>query len=305
MNMLIRRNLALLALPIALTLGACDDDSDPMQMEEETGTIVSVAQDAGAFSTLLTALEVAGLTGALEGEGPFTVFAPTDDAFASIDPETLNSLLADNELLSAVLTYHVVPGRFTSGDVVNLSSAPTLNGKPLTISVDGGMVKVDNATVTATDIEASNGIIHVIDQVILPESIEDIVQVAQGAGIFNTLLAAVEAAGLTEVLRGDGPFTVFAPTDEAFGAVPADALAALLADTEALAAVLTYHVVPGEVKAAEVLSSPSLTTVNGAEAMISIDGEGLPRIDDAVITATDIDAKNGVIHIIDKVIFPQ
>jgi uncharacterized surface protein with fasciclin (FAS1) repeats len=115
----------------------------------------------------------------------------------------------------------------------------------------------------------------------------------------------VEAAGLTEVLKGGGPFTVFAPTDEAFAAVPADALAALLADTEALASVLTYHVVPGELRAAEVLGSPSLTTVNGAEAMISIDGEGLPRIDDAVITATDIDARNGVIHIIDKVIFPQ
>jgi uncharacterized surface protein with fasciclin (FAS1) repeats len=440
MNKLIQKKTALLALPLALTLGACDDDSGPMGTDDDLGTIVAVAQDAGSFSTLLTALDVAGLTAALEGMGPYTVFAPTDDAFAAIAPETLNGLLADTEQLAAVLTYHVVPGAVTSSQVVGLSSAPTLNGKALAISVDGGTVRVDNATVTATDIEASNGIIHVIDGVLLPEPIEDIVQlakssaifntllsaveaaglvdalksegpftvfaptddafaaidaevlgdlvadtelltavltyhvvpglflaenvvarsdlntlngdhlpvmvegdmvkvgganviatdilatngvvhvidqvmlpepiadivqVAKGAGIFNTLLAAVDAAGLTEVLKGDGPFTVFAPTDEAFAAVPADALAALLADPEALAAILTYHVVPGDLQAAEVLSRSSLTTVNGAEASISIDGEGLPRIDDAIITATDIDAKNGVIHVIDRVIFPQ
>jgi transforming growth factor-beta-induced protein len=439
MNKLIRRNVALLALPLAFALGACDDD-DPVQVEDPLGTIVGVAQDAGSFSTLLTALDVAGLTPALEGEGPFTVFAPTDDAFASISPETLNDLLADTEKLAAVLTYHVVAGRFTASDVTGLSSAPTLNGKAVSISTDGGAVRVDGATVIATDIEASNGIIHVIDgvllpepienivqlakssgifntllaaieaaglgdalqgegpftvfaptddafaaidaevlgdlvadtdlltavltyhvvpglfmaeqvvntpafttlngknllatveegmvkvggatvvatdflatngvvhvidQVLLPESIADIVQVARGAGIFNTLLAAVEAAGLTDVLKGEGPFTVFAPTDEAFSAIPADALAALLADPSALAAVLTYHVAPGALRAVDVLGSPTLTTVNGAEATISIDGEGLPRIDDAIITATDIDAKNGVIHIIDRVIFPQ
>lgn len=440
MNKLIQKKMAILALPLALTLGACDDDSGPMGTGDDLGTIVAVAQDAGSFSTLLTALDVAGLTAALEGMGPYTVFAPTDDAFAAIAPETLNGLLADTEQLAAVLTYHVVPGAITSGQVVGLSSAPTLNGKALAISVDGGTVRVDNATVTATDIEASNGIIHVIDgvllpepledivqlakssaifntllsaveaaglvdalksegpftvfaptddafaaidaevlgdlvadtelltavltyhvvpglflaenvvtrsdlntlngdhlpvmvegdmvkvgganviaadilatngvvhvidQVMLPEPIADIVQVAKGAGIFNTLLAAVDAAGLTEVLKGDGPFTVFAPTDEAFAAVPADALAALLADPEALAAILTYHVVPGDLQAAEVLTRSSLTTVNGAEAAISIDGEGLPRIENAIITATDIDAKNGVIHIIDRVIFPQ
>jgi uncharacterized surface protein with fasciclin (FAS1) repeats len=129
--------------------------------------------------------------------------------------------------------------------------------------------------------------------------------VAKSAGVFNTLLTAVEAAGLTEVLKGEGPFTVFAPTDEAFAAVPAEALAALLADTEALTAVLTYHVVPGELPASQVLSTSALTTVNGAEASISIGEDGLPRIDDAVITATDIEAKNGIIHVIDRVIFPQ
>jgi transforming growth factor-beta-induced protein len=296
------RSTAALALPLALVLGACDDD--PVQIQDEPDTIVGVARDAGSFSTLLTALDAAGITSALEGPGPFTVFAPTDAAFAAIDSEVLADLLADTELLVAVLTYHVAPGLLPASSVVGLASAPTLNGKALSISVEGGTVRVDDATVIATDIEASNGIIHVIDKVILPEPIEDIVQLARGTGIFNTLLAAVEAAGLTSVLKGEGPFTVFAPTDEAFAAVPAQALADLLADTEALTAVLTYHVVAGELLAAQVLGSTSLPTVNGAQAPVFLDGEGRPRIADALITATDIRARNGVVHVIDRVIFP-
>jgi transforming growth factor-beta-induced protein len=298
-----RRATALMALPLALALGACDDD--PVRIQDDQETIVGVARDAGSFSTLLAALNAAGLTSALEGEGPFTVFAPTDEAFAAIDPEVLADLIADTELLTAVLTYHVAPGLLPSSSVVSLNSAPTLNGKQVSISVEGGTVRVDDATVIAVDIEASNGIIHVIDRVILPEPIQDIVQLARSTGIFNTLLAAVEAAGLTDVLKGSGPFTVFAPTDEAFAAIPAGALAALVADTEALTAVLTYHVVAGELRAADVLGSTSLTTVNGAQASVSLDGEGRPRIADALITATDIRAKNGVVHVIDRVIFPE
>lgn len=302
-----RRTLStFLFLAVGLGITACDDDDStmPTMIEQEYGSIVEVAQRAG-YSTLLTALDVAGLTGALEGEGPFTLLAPSDRAFAALDAEVLNDLLSDTELLAAVLTYHVIPGNFRASDVRGLTSAPTLNGKDLSISYESGYLFVDNAQVVAADVEADNGTIHVIDQVILPEAIADIVQTAKGAGIFNTLLAAVEAAGLTEVLQGDGPFTVFAPTDEAFAAVPADALAALLANPEALAAVLTYHVVPGEFRATDVLAAEGLETANGAQAPISLDGEGRPRIDDAIITATDIDARNGVIHIIDRVIFPQ
>jgi uncharacterized surface protein with fasciclin (FAS1) repeats len=304
MNKLIRRGIAFAVFPAVLALSACDDDDDPM-MVEEPSTIVQTAQDAGAFNTLLAALNAAGLTSALEGAGPFTVFAPTDDAFAAIDGEVLNDLISDTELLTAVLTYHVVPGRFTAADVSGLSSAPTLNGKDVSLSTDGGMVMVDGATVVSADIEASNGIIHVIDQVLLPEAIADIVQTARGAEIFNTLLTAVEAAGLTDVLKGDGPFTVFAPTDDAFAAIDPEALNALLADQEALTAVLTYHVVPGAFAASEVLASSSLSTVNGAEAPISLDNDGNPRIDDAIIVATDIEARNGIVHVIDRVIFPN
>ena len=304
MNKITRRASALALLPFAFALSACDDDDDPIMMEEPS-TIVQTAQDAGAFNTLLTALDAAGLTSALEGTGPFTVFAPTDAAFAAIDAEVLGDLIADTDRLARVLTYHVVPGRFTAADVAGLTSAPTLNGKDVSLSFDGSTVRVDGATVTSADIEASNGIIHVIDQVILPEAIADIVQTADGAGIFETLLTAVEAAGLTSTLKGDGPFTVFAPTDAAFAEVDAGALNALLADPTALAEVLLYHVVPGEFASGDVLASSELSTANGAAAPISFDGDGNPQIDDAGFVTLDIRARNGIVHVIDKVIFPN
>jgi uncharacterized surface protein with fasciclin (FAS1) repeats len=297
-------NKALLFLPLALGLSACDDENDPIAADEP-GTIVATAQEAGSFTTLLTALGAAGLTSTLEGEGPYTVFAPTDEAFAAIDAEVLTDLISNTELLTAVLTYHVVGGEFSSADVAGLSSAPTLNGKDLSLSFDGTTVMVDGASVIAPDVEASNGIIHVIDAVLLPEPIADIIQTAKGAGAFLTLLTAVEAAGLTDILKGDGPFTVFAPTDAAFAAIDPAALNALLADPQALSAILTYHVVPGRFTAEAVLASNALPTANGAHAPISIDGDGNPRIDDAVILDTDIGARNGIIHVIDRVIFPN
>ena len=131
-------------------------------------TIVETARDAGQFNTLLTALEVAGLTDVLSGDGPFTVFAPTDAAFAEVPEADLNALLADTEALTAVLTYHVVSGKVKAADVVELDSAETLQGSSVDISTYNGSVRIDGATVVTTDIEASNGIIHVIDAVIQP-----------------------------------------------------------------------------------------------------------------------------------------
>lgn len=131
--------------------------------------IVDVAVEAGSFNTLVAALEAAELVDVLRGDGPFTVFAPTDEAFAAIPEADLQALLADKEALTAVLTYHVVPGKVMAADVVGLTSARTVQGQDLDIAVDMGTVKVDDARVTATDIQASNGVIHVIDAVILPE----------------------------------------------------------------------------------------------------------------------------------------
>jgi uncharacterized surface protein with fasciclin (FAS1) repeats len=130
--------------------------------------IVDTAVDAGTFKTLATALQAAGLVDTLKGPGPFTVFAPTDEAFAKLPAGTLDSLLKDKAKLSAVLTYHVVAGRVRAADVAGLTEAKTVEGRSLRISTNGG-VKVDNANVIKTDIEASNGVIHVIDSVVVPE----------------------------------------------------------------------------------------------------------------------------------------
>jgi uncharacterized surface protein with fasciclin (FAS1) repeats len=158
MNKKTRRSLAFIILPLAMALGACEDDDDPIMMDEPTD-IVQTAQDAGSFNTLLTALEVAGLTSALQGEGPFTVFAPTDEAFAALPEGTLDSLLQDKAKLAEILTYHVVAGKVMAEDVIQMTRVRTLQGQDLLIA---------DANVVATDIEASNGVIHVIDSVLIP-----------------------------------------------------------------------------------------------------------------------------------------
>lgn len=132
-------------------------------------TIVEIASEAGSFNTLVAAVKAAGLVDTLSGAGPFTVFAPTDEAFAKLPEGTVEALLKDKEKLTAILTYHVVAGKVMASDVVNLTSAKTIQGQNVTIKVDGTTVMVDGAKVIKTDIEASNGIIHVIDSVILPK----------------------------------------------------------------------------------------------------------------------------------------
>ena len=131
-------------------------------------TIVDVAVQAGKFNTLVQAVQAAGLVETLSGEGPFTVFAPTDEAFAQIPAETLQAVLADKEKLTAILTYHVVPGKLMAADVVRSTQLQTAQGQSITVSTEGG-VRVDDANVVQTDIEADNGVIHVIDKVIMPK----------------------------------------------------------------------------------------------------------------------------------------
>ena len=140
----------------------------------ETKDIVDTAVDAGSFSTLAAALTAAGLVDTLKGEGPFTVFAPTDEAFAKLDKAMLDDLLKpeNKDKLVAILTYHVVPGKVTAADVVKLTSAKTVQGEEITIKVEGGTVMINDAKVTTPDVMASNGVIHVIDTVILPPSMK-------------------------------------------------------------------------------------------------------------------------------------
>jgi uncharacterized surface protein with fasciclin (FAS1) repeats len=156
---------SVLALPGTL---ACQDDAQGYT-EPVTRDIIETAAAAGSFNTLAAAIEAAGLTETLKGEGPFTVFAPTDEAFAQLPDGTVEALLQDKDQLAAILTYHVVPGRVTSTEVAGLTSAKTVNGADVEIKVQDGKVMVGQATVTQTDIAATNGVIHVIDRVLTPQ----------------------------------------------------------------------------------------------------------------------------------------
>jgi uncharacterized surface protein with fasciclin (FAS1) repeats len=269
--------------------------------------IVDTAVEAGQFKTLAAALQAAGLVEALKGEGPFTVFAPTDEAFAKLPAGTVESLLKpeNKAQLQAILKYHVVKGSVMAEKVTGLDYATTLNGQRVDIATSYGKVKLDGkSTVTATDIKASNGVIHVIDTVIMPET-KNVVEVAKGAKQFNTLLAAVDAAGLTSALVGEGPFTILAPTDEAFGALPAGTVENLLKpeNRATLQAILKYHVIPGRVYADQVVKLNSAETLGGQTVSISADGSGV-MINEANVVKTDIEGSNGVIHVIDAVLLP-
>ncbi|MBM4099431.1 MAG: fasciclin domain-containing protein [Planctomycetes bacterium] len=272
-----------------------------------TSNIVQTAIAAGNFKTLVAAVQAAGLVDTLSGPGPFTVFAPSDEAFAKLPAGTLEMLLKPENKgkLAAILTYHVVPGTVKAADVVKLQSAGTANGQRVKIGVDGGKVKVDGADVVATDIACSNGVIHVIDRVILPVD-GTVVDVAAKNGSFNTLVAAVKAAGLAETLSGKGPFTVFAPTDAAFAKLPAGTLEMLLKpeNKQQLADILTYHVVAGKaVYSDSLVTMTSVPTVLGRPAAVKV-VDGKAMVDGATVVAADVQASNGVIHVIDTVILP-
>jgi transforming growth factor-beta-induced protein len=274
--------------------------SSPAQEKcDSAKNIVQTAIAAGQFKTLVKAVEAAGLAETLSGTGPFTVFAPTDEAFAKLPEGALESLLKNPEALKSVLLYHVVPGKVMAADVVKLKTAKTALGQSVQIDASKD-VRVENANVVKTDITASNGVIHVIDTVLMPKN--DIIEAARAAGSFKTLLTAIEAAGLTDTLRGDGPFTVFAPTDEAFAKLPKETLAALLKDQAKLASILTYHVVPGKVMAADVVKLKEAKTVQGQS--VKIDASNGVKVDDAKVVKTDVPATNGIIHVIDSVLLP-
>lgn len=268
--------------------------------------IVDTAVEAGSFKTLVAAVQAAGLVDALRAEGPLTVLAPTDDAFAKLPAGTVEALLKpeNKQQLIDILTFHVLPGNAKANDVRKLDSAKSLNGQLIDISFEEAALTVDGAKIVATDIECSNGTIHVIDSVILPAA-DNIPAVAEKAGMFNTLLAAVGAADLAGALSGDGPLTVFAPTDEAFAKLPAGTVESLLKpeNRQQLVDILTYHVVSGRVYSQDALAAKSAPTLQGDSVSITADSEGA-KVNNAKLIALDLDASNGVIHVIDSVLLP-
>jgi len=285
------------------------------QDDSAKADIVDTAIGAGDFKTLVAAVKAAGLVDALKGEGPFTVFAPSDAAFSKISSEKTKELLKpeNKEALAKILTYHVVQGKVMASDVMKIKSADTLNGKALKISTKDGAVMINDAKVITADIACGNGIIHVIDAVIMPPADEktltsmkkDIIDTAMAGENFSTLVAAVKAAGLAETLKGEGPFTVFAPNNAAFSKLPAATLEELLKpeNKEKLQGILTYHVVSGKVSAKDVVKLTNAKTVNGKDVSIAVTN-GEVRVNDAKVIATDIGCENGIIHVIDTVILP-
>jgi transforming growth factor-beta-induced protein len=263
--------------------------------------IVETAIAAGQFKTLTSLVTKAGLADTLATGGPFTVFAPTDAAFAKVPKATLAALAAHPAALKAVLLYHVVTGTVPASDVVKLSSAQTLEGSSVLIKVNKGGVFVNQAKVTTPDVMASNGVIHVINKVLIPP--RNIVATAKAAGKFKTLTALLKKSGLAGTLAGKGPFTVFAPTDAAFAKVPKATLAVLAKNKAKLRAVLLYHVVKGQVTAAQAMKLRSAKTLEGKSVKIRVKG-GMVTVGGATVTKADVLASNGVIHVINRVLIP-
>ncbi|NHF58056.1 fasciclin [Flavobacteriaceae bacterium TP-CH-4] len=306
-------------------------------------TIVELAIETDDLSLLVGALQQAdaGLVETLSGDGPFTVFAPTNEAFVALLEalgDDFNSLAdfdtaEEKDLLVKVLTYHVVAGTAAfSTDLSNGQMIETFQGENVLINIKDGTVHVDdatdtNASVVIPDVEASNGVVHIVDKVLLPQEVLDllspptpnIVGLAQSVPDLSLLVdALIQAdAGLVEVLSGDGPFTVFAPTNQAF----ADLLDVLGHDytslddfdtdeeKELLAAVLTYHVVVGAAIASDDLTDhQELVTVQG-ESLFALTGHGIQIRDrsttDANVALADQLASNGIVHVVDKVLLPQ
>ena len=305
------------AAPVAAGVAPRIEEQTAAPAQAATKDIVDTALGAGSFKTLVQAVQAAGLVDTLKGTGPFTVFAPSDEAFAKLPAATLQSLLANPTQLRSVLTYHVVSGKVSAADVVKLTSAKTVQGADVTITVSGATVRLNGtSTVTATDIQATNGVIHVIDTVLLPPAQaatptpaaqaapRDIVDTAVAAGSFRTLVQAVQAAGLVETLKGPGPFTVLAPTDAAFAKLPPATLQGLLANPAQLRQVLTYHVLPGKALASDVVKLSSAKTVQGENITIAVSGGTVRLNGTSTVTQTDIQTSNGVIHVIDTVLLP-
>jgi transforming growth factor-beta-induced protein len=283
--------------------------------DDKRASILETAARAGQFKTLTTALLAAELDGALRGSGPFTVFAPSDAAFAKLPAGTLESLLQpeNKSKLQDILKYHVVPGRVLAQDAAKVNSTKTLLGRERLAITSNTGIKINNASVTKADILCSNGVIHVIDTVLLPATASSessprrsngILAVAEKAGNFKTLLAALQATGLDAALEQEGPFTVFAPTDDAFAKLPAKTLKKLLTPEgkEDLANILKYHVLAGKsVSARDAVAAGRANTLQGSKVHIDI-RNGQVTINNAKTVVTDIKTSNGIIHVIDTVL---
>ena len=272
-------------------------------------TVVDIVVNSPDHNTLETAVIAAELAGALSGEGPFTVFAPTDAAFGAIDAATLNALLADpTGDLATILSHHVVVGVADSGTIMDGQSIGNLIAQNLTFSTASGLT-VNGANITVTDIRAENGVVHVIDAVMLPEAMKTrimgtIMDVVSTSPVHTTLNSLIQTAGLDGALSGEGPFTLFAPTDDAIAALPAEVVESLLADpTGALSQVLLFHAVSGVASTDNIADGTRVGSLQGGNLEFAANANGV-TVNGINISTFDIFTTNGVVHVIDAVLVP-
>ncbi|REL37707.1 fasciclin domain-containing protein [Rhodohalobacter sp. SW132] len=303
---LYKRLLLFAGIPLLIMtfITACGDDS-PSGVEppvEEDLNIVETAEEAGNFTTLLSVATDLGLADVLATE-ELTVFAPTDDAFASL-PDGLLDELSDDQL-TEILLYHVLAGAVMSSQIDAQQDAETEQGERILLQSNGGVTINGTSTVISADIQATNGVIHAVDEVLLPAEFREpgIIEEAQAAGEFSILLDAIEDAGLTTTLQFLGPFTVFAPSDDAFNDLGLDVVDGL--SDEQLADILTYHVLDGEVASGDLQPTQTVTALNSGELFITADNGDVTVNGTSGVFLADVAARNGTIHAVDQVLLPD
>jgi transforming growth factor-beta-induced protein len=276
------------------------------------GTISEFLRRDQFLRTLDFAVEAGGLTGALNGTGPFTLFAPDDNAFDAVGRNILDYLLNHDhqKILDSVLTYHVHAGAVHAKDLTNGEKVSTLDGaQVLTVAINGAVVKINAAQVIRADLDCSNGVVHVLNGVLVPSNFalppKDILTIAVATPELTTLVAAVTAANITAALAmPNGPYTVFAPTNSAFAKIPKATLDYLLAHPDELRPILFYHLTDRRIYADEIRNYQRERTLDGREIVFIVNSTGVFINDEAKVIAVNIDATNGVVHEIDTVLIP-
>jgi len=299
-------------LPLALFLSVCVSSA-----RAATLTIAETASADDNLSTLVSLLSWAGVD-ILSDPGPYTVFAPTDAAFDKVNKGVLKCLQEEKYRteLASVLSYHVTMGESSSDMLKNEQKIPTVEGSTVTVTIAGTTIKINTATVTTPDVPATNGIIHVIDEVLIPIDNAgvkalidtcsiDIPGTAIAIGNFGRLVKLLTDADLVQILSGDGPFTVFAPTNDAFEKLGPFVNSCLSSDKNkaGLIALLKYHVASGRVASSTLKNGTKVETLEGSDATVTIAGTTI-KINTATVTTPDVSATNGIIHVIDEVLRP-
>jgi transforming growth factor-beta-induced protein len=310
------KKLNLLHMSIALAgilfFSSCSKDEDK---PVATKDIMELAQSTSNLSTFVSAVNAAGLTSALKGPGPFTVFAPSNAAFANVDAATLEALLANPAALADLLKYHVVSGEKMSGDLTSGSVSTLLSGKSINVMVSGGMITLNGtAGVESADLDATNGVIHIIDEVLLYPGFEvpkkSIYELAASTPSLSTLKAALDMfPDLVSALDSDGSYTVFAPTNNAFVALLGVIGQTSLNDVPeaVIERLLKYHVIAGaSLMSTDLTDGQQAATLLSADDKITVGIDGTSvKINGANVTTADIEASNGIVHILDAVLVPS